>query len=293
MDNQFDSKGGEQNVGQGDHAIGQQNNCGIPPEVFAHYAKELDMTKDDLQDFLIMLLEHDLARQRKDLLARLGDDQAVRQAVEAGDYAKAEELLEDAARRRTLAAAEVCAAQARLQEVQLRYAKAAAYWQKAAALLPEESKEERLLCLREAGSDLERIGKHTEEVSIFEQMLALYQELGDRKQERTTLNHISCLHRKQGNYAAALSHLEQSLRISHEIGHRNQRVATLYTMLYLHGVQGDHPAFLRCRELIRQENGGNGAINSMDDIMWSAGGMRKAKHMLCILERSESILRVV
>jgi tetratricopeptide (TPR) repeat protein len=227
-----------------------------------------------------------LPAQRKDLLARVGDDQAVRQAVEAGDYAKAEELLEDAARRRTLAAAEVCAAQARLQEVQLRYAKAA-------ALLPEESKEERLLCLREAGCDLERIGKHTEEVSIFEQMLALYQELGDRKQERTTLNHISCLHRKQGNYAAALSHLEQSLRISHEIGHRNQRVATLYTMLYLHGVQGDHPAFLRCRELIRQENGGNEAINFMDDIMWNAGGMRKAKHMLGMLERSESILRVV
>ncbi|WP_417916842.1 hypothetical protein, partial [Candidatus Electronema sp. JC] len=65
--------------------------------------------------------------------------------------------------------------------------------------------------------------------------------------------------RKQGNYAAALSHLEQSLRISHEIGHRNQRVATLYTMLYLHGVQGDHPAFLRCRELISQEKGGNEA----------------------------------
>ncbi|MGR0482335.1 MAG: tetratricopeptide repeat protein [Candidatus Electronema sp. V4] len=152
--------------------------------------------------------------------------------------------------------------------------------------------QERLRCLREAGCDLERIGKHTEVVSIFEQMLALYQELGDRKQERATLNHISYLHRKQGNYAAALSHLEQSLRISHEIGHRNQRVATLYTMLYLHGVQGDHPAFLRCRELIRQENGGNGAINFMDDIMWSAGGMRKAKHMLWQIEHSESILRV-
>jgi tetratricopeptide (TPR) repeat protein len=220
----------------------------------------------------------------------VSNDQAVRQAVESGDYAKAEDLLEDTARRRTLAAAEVCAAQARLQEVQLRHAKAAAYWQKAAALLREESKEERLLCLREAGCDLERIGKHTEMVPILEQMLALYQELGDRKQEREILNHISCLHRKQGNYAAALSHLAQSLRISQEIGHRNQRIATLYNMLYLHGVQGDHPAFLRCRELIRQEKGSNEAINYMDDLIWSAGGMRRAKHMLWQLKRSESCL---
>lgn len=174
----------------------------------------------------------------------------------------------------------------------MKQAETAARWQEVAALLPDESKEERLRCLHEAGYDLERIGKHTEAVSIFEQILALCQELGDRKQERATLNRISCLYRKQGNYAAALSHLEQSLRISHEIGHRRQRIETLYTMLYLHGVRDDHPGFLRCRELIRQENGGNKAINFMDDIMWSAGGMRKAEHMLRLLERSESFLRV-
>ncbi len=136
-------------------------------------------------------------------------------------------------------------------------------------------------------------GNYAGAVNYLEQSLIISREIGDKKQERTTLNHISCLHRKQGNYAAALSHLEQSLRISHEIGHRNQRVATLYTMLYLHGVQGDHPGFLRCRELIRQENGGNEAINFMDDIIWSAGGMRQAKHMLWQLEHSERILRAV
>ncbi len=139
--------------------------------------------------------------------------------------------------------------------------------------------------------DLERVDKHTEELAMLEQRLALCQELGDREQERETRNRLSFLCRKQGNYAAALSHLEQSLRISHEIGHRQKRIATLYTMLYLYGVQDDHPGFLRCRELIKQENGGNEAINCMDDIMWSAGGTRKAKHMLWHLERSESFLR--
>jgi tetratricopeptide (TPR) repeat protein len=222
----------------------------------------------------------------------LGSAQAVMQAVEAGDCAKAEELLEDAARRRILAAAETCAVQARLQELRLRHAEAAACWQKAAALLPEESKEERLLCLREAGCDLERICRHTALMSILEQMLALCQELGDREQERETRNRLSCLCRKQGSYAAALSHLEQSLRISRETGHRQKRIATLYTMLYLHGVQDDHPGFLRCRELLKQENAGNEAINCMDDIIWNTGGTRKAKHMLWHLERSESFLRV-
>jgi hypothetical protein len=42
---------------------GQQNKCGIPPEVVAHYAKELDMSEHSLQDFLSMLLEHDVTRQ--------------------------------------------------------------------------------------------------------------------------------------------------------------------------------------------------------------------------------------
>jgi tetratricopeptide (TPR) repeat protein len=41
MTNHFDSKGGPQNIAQGDHAIGQQNNYGMSPEEAAKLAREL------------------------------------------------------------------------------------------------------------------------------------------------------------------------------------------------------------------------------------------------------------
>ncbi|CAK8715171.1 MAG: hypothetical protein CDV28_12815 [Candidatus Electronema aureum] len=200
MDNQFDNKGGEQNTGIGDHAIGKQvNNYGIPPEVFAEYAGKLAVTDSALASFFKIMEEQqvphsdldsklrEIAATHKELLLRLetvqsADPQVVRlkdearQAIEAGDYAKAEELLnqaeardvqaieqlEDAARKRRISAADTNADNARLQEVQLRYAKAAAYWQKAAALLPEDEKKDRSLYLHNAGYDFKRVARYSE-----------------------------------------------------------------------------------------------------------------------------------
>jgi hypothetical protein len=69
----------------------------------------------------------------------------------------------------------------------LRYAKAAAYWQKAAALLPENKKQERSLCLHEAGYDLDRVSRHSEALPLYEQSLAINREI-DKKQEGVSLN---------------------------------------------------------------------------------------------------------
>lgn len=120
MDNQFDHKGdGDQNIGQGDRAIGRQNNYGISPEVFARYAGDLAVTDAALSSFFRILEEQqaprtdldsklrEIAAQYKELLARLNsvqsEDPEVRrlkqeagQAVEACEYGRAEELLNQA-----------------------------------------------------------------------------------------------------------------------------------------------------------------------------------------------------
>jgi tetratricopeptide (TPR) repeat protein len=116
---------------------------------------------------------------------------------------------------------------ARLQRIQYRHAKAAAYWQKAAALLPEESKQERALYLHEAGYDLHRITKYTEALLLWKQSLAIFRELGYKAGEGTTLNNISQIYYAWGDSATALKYLEQSLSISREIGDKTGEGTTL------------------------------------------------------------------
>jgi tetratricopeptide (TPR) repeat protein len=257
MTNHFDSKGGEQNIAQGDHAIGKQvNNYGISPEVFAQYVKELGATEQVIRGFLSTLLEHEVPREQwdsklreiatrhKELLARVGNDQAAKQAIEAGDYAKAEELLEDAARRHTLAAAEACAAQASLQRLQWHYEKAAAYWQKAAALLPEESKEERANCLGNAAYDFYHVARYSDALPLVEQSLAIYREIGNKAGEGVTLNNISQIYDARGDDTTVLKYLEQSLAISQEIGDKEMEGSTLYNIAAIHCEQGDYAAGL-------------------------------------------------
>ena len=257
MDNHFDSKGGPQNTAQGEHPIGQQNNYGVPYAAYGELAGQLAVTDSALASFFKIMEEQqvprsdldsklrEIAGQYKELLARVGDDQAAKQAIEAGDYAKAEKLLEDAANQHSLAAAGAYADNARLQRVQLRYAKAAAYWQKAAALLPEEGKKERALCLHEAGYDLYHIAKYKEALPLYEQSLVINRELGGKAGEGTTLNNISQIYKAQGDYITALRYLEQSLAIMQELGDKAGEGATLNNISGIHWAQGDYATALK------------------------------------------------
>lgn len=282
---------------------------GISPEVFAQYVKELGATEQVIRGFLSTLLEHDIPReqwdselreiacQHKELLARVGNNQAAKQAIEAGDYTKAEELLEDAARRHTLAAAEANADNARLQRVQLRYAKAAAYWQKAAALLPEESKQERADYLNAAGYDLHRIGKYTETLPLFEQSLYLCREIGNKAGEGTALHNIAALHHVRGDYNKALPLFEQSLAIRREIGDREGEGRTLNGISQIYKAQSDYATALKYLEqslAIRQEIGDKAGedctLNNIGNIYRVLGDYSKA---LACLEQALAIQREI
>jgi tetratricopeptide (TPR) repeat protein len=209
MTNQFDSKDGEQNVGQGKGAIGKQNN------------------------FFYRLLGRIFTTR-----------QPVSPAIRAGRDVQAIEQLEDAAKQRRISAADTNVSQAIAQRIQLRYAKAAACWQKAAALLPEDKKQERSLCLHEAGYDLDRVGRHSEALPLYEQSLAINREIGDKKQEGVTLNNISQIYSARGDYTTALTYLEQSLVISREIGNKAGEGATLNNISGIYHARGDYSTAL-------------------------------------------------
>ena len=287
MDNHFDSKGGGQNVGQGDHAIGKQVNIynGAPPELLAKYAEELGETKQVIRSFLNTLLEHEvprdqwdsklreIAKEYKELRARVGDDQAAKQAIEAGDYAKAEALLEDVAKHYSTAAAEAHADNARLQRIQLRYAKAAAYWQKAAARLLDDKKKERSLYLSNAGEDFYRVARYNEALPLYEQSLRIMQELGDKAGEGVALNNISHIYKAWGDYSTALKYLKQSLIIMSEIGSKAGEGKTLSNIGALHHAKGDYDQALPLLEqslIICQEIGDKAGESENS---WNIGGI--------------------
>ncbi|MCI5146184.1 MAG: hypothetical protein D3923_11800, partial [Candidatus Electrothrix sp. AR3] len=264
MDNRFENKGKDQNVAQGDGAIGKQtnifpqplmphtlvlvivllagigvgsyylfapagksastqggnspaavagrdvavnyNSSGVPPEMLAKYAEELGQTKQIINGFFTALLEQEVPREQwdsklreiaarhKELVVRLENalsadpevmrlKREARQAVEAGDYAKAEELLKQAefrdlqaieeleqtTRQRRISASTSCADNAHLQASQLRFAKAAEYWQRATDLLPQEKKKERAEYLLKAGCTLYFSGQYSEALPLYKQ----------------------------------------------------------------------------------------------------------------------------
>lgn len=280
MTNQFDSKGGEQNIGQGDHAVGKQVNVtqtvrgdgcifsgtgnvtvnGISPALFAEYAGKLAVTDSALASFFKILEEQqvphsdldsrlrEIAGQYKELLARVGGNQAAKQAIERGDYAKAEALLEDVANQHSISAAETYAELARLQRIQLRYAKAAAYWQKAAALLPEENKNERACYLNQAGYDLKRIARYNDALPLYEQSLLIRKKIGDKAGQGTTLNNISQIYHAIGNYTTALIYLEQSLAMQRVIGNRYNEGIIVNNIGNTYYAKGDHDKALSLLE---------------------------------------------
>ena len=189
--------------------------------------EELGVTRSALRNFFKILEQErvpfddldkklrEIAGQYTELLQRLefvqSEDPKVvafktqaRQAIEAGQFAASENLLkqaetrdldaieqlEAAAKQRRLSAAETNADNARLQRIQLRYARAAEYFQKAANVLPESEQRKRALYLNEAGYDFHRIARYADALPLYEKSLAIDRAIGDKAGEGATLNNL-------------------------------------------------------------------------------------------------------
>jgi tetratricopeptide (TPR) repeat protein len=72
-------------------------------------------------------------------------------------------------------------------------------------------------------------GDYTTALTYLTNSLAIYQEIGDKAGEGTTLNNISQIYDAQGDYTTALTHLTNSLAIRQEIGDKAGESSTLFT----------------------------------------------------------------
>jgi tetratricopeptide (TPR) repeat protein len=206
MTNQFDSKGGEQNIAQGDHAIGKQVNVtqtvigdgnifsatgnltvnqGVPPEVFAQYVKELGATEQLVKSFLSTLLEREVPRDQWDT---------------------------------------------KLQEIAITHKKMLQGLNE-----PRQATDMRWVQSRQAVE----AGNYAKALSLYEQSLRISQEIGDRTGEGAALNNIGQIYYMQGNYVSALRYLEQSLAIHYMLGDKASEAATLNNIAQLHLCTGN------------------------------------------------------
>jgi len=288
-DSKFTCNGGEQNSAQGGNSIGKQvnNYNNVSPDVLADVRK-LAVTDSALVSFFKILEDQqvphgdldsklrEIAFRHKELLQHFesvtSDDPQVQalkeqagQAIENGDYDRADDLLNQAKERdraavatlkaslaeqqaalekRQLSEAESCVGQAMMQRLQYRYEKSAQYFQEAAAALPEGYEAERATYLGAAGYDLLRIARYAEALSLYEQSLSIRYEIGDRNGEAKSLNNISQIYQNQGDYGKALEYLEQSLLLFREVGDKEGEGATLNNIAMLASGKSDYSKVL-------------------------------------------------
>ncbi|MBL8251927.1 MAG: tetratricopeptide repeat protein, partial [Candidatus Competibacter sp.] len=189
---------------------GTINNYGIPPEEFRRLAGELSVTQSALESFFKILEKaqvpqrdldstlREIAKRYKDLQAKLdgfgSDDPEIetlkRQAEEvldAGDFERAEKLLNQAserdiraanelqaiAKKRLLSAAAAKAANGGLKYTQLAYAEAAAYYRQAAELVPAGEESTLATYLLFQGMNLGTAGQYPAAVQALERSLSL------------------------------------------------------------------------------------------------------------------------
>jgi tetratricopeptide (TPR) repeat protein len=277
-------------------------NYGVPLEKYEQTKKDLDVSDAALVSFFKILEQGNVPREEwsvklpeialryKELLQRFeavtSDDPQVqalkgqaKQAIENGEYDRADALLNQAKEhdraavatlkaslaeqqaaleKRQLSEAASCVDQARLQDMQYHYAKAVKYWQEAAAIVPEEDKKDRAYYLGAAGYDLYRTLQYAEALRLDEQSLALRREIGDRQGEGWSLNNIGHTYLAQRDYGKASEYLKQSLRIRRETGDKRGEGVTLNNLAaiaYDMGKYKDALGYLKLSLLLQREIG--------------------------------------
>ena len=213
--------------------------------------EDLDST---LRDFAkrFKQLEEDLKRYTSDDPEVAALREQARAALEAGEFDRAEQLLNDAsakdlaaaerqesvARQRRLSAARSKANNGGLKWTQLAYREAAEYYRQAAALVPTEAEEQRAEYLNLQGRALYDAGGYRDAEGPWTQALALRKQvLGPEHPDvATSLNNLAGLYHAQGRYAKAeplyqraLVILEKALGPEHpDVAASLNNVAELY-----------------------------------------------------------------
>jgi tetratricopeptide (TPR) repeat protein len=74
----------------------------------------------------------------------------------------------------------------------------------------------------------------------FENSLKISQQIGDRREEGTTMNNISQIYHARGDYQTALEYLEIALKIQQEIGDKKGESVTLNNISSIYKARGNY-----------------------------------------------------
>jgi len=229
---------------------------GIPLDDYRALAEELGVTKEALKSFFEILQHKNvpkeelgdylrkIAKQYKELESKLknytSDDpvivklkQGAATALRDGDFAKAEQLLNQASERdiqqakefkeiadsRLASAASALAEIAELKDTQLAYAEAASYFRKAANLAPPNNQEIIATYLNNEGMALYSAGEYAQAQDSFEQAWKIFETaLGaDHPSTLTSMNNLARTLSDMGDHAGAKVLEEQVLEQRKEI----------------------------------------------------------------------------
>jgi Tfp pilus assembly protein PilF len=252
---------------------------GISPEDFQKVSAELGITQAALASFFKILekqkvapedldstlrdfakrykqLEEDLERYTSDDPEVAALREQARAALEAGEFDRAEQLLNDAsakdlaaaerqesvARQRRLSAARSKANNADLKWTQFAYREAAEYYRQAAALVPVEAGEQRAEYLNQQGHALYEAGDYRHAEGPLTQALAIREQaLGpEHPKVAASLNNLAVLYYAQGQDAKAEPLYQRSLAtLEKALGPEHPHVAaSLNNLAGLHRDQG-------------------------------------------------------
>ncbi len=222
----------------------------VPPEDLDHTFREIAKRYNDL---------------RQQLQSFSSDDPAVNElrqqaaaALEAGEFGRAEELLNQArdrdleaakqlqevAHKRLLSAAASAAATGNLKYTQLAYVEAAKYYRQAADILPSDAGEILAGYLNLLGLALNQAGDYAGAEAPWIRALAIREQvLGPHHPDvATSLNNLALLYRAQGKYAEAEPLFQRALAVWEKtLGPHHPHVAqSLNNLALLYHAQGKY-----------------------------------------------------
>ena len=225
---------------------------GISEEKLQALSEELGVTKAALKSFFEILGQKQVPPEDLDSTLRkiaeryqtldqklatfTSDDPVIqalkneaREALEQGDFDRAERLLNQAsdkdvqaakamqvvAKERLLSAAASKAENGDLKTTQLAYTEAAEYYRQAAALVPASEAFSRALYLNQEGKSMREAGRYADAEDPLELALAIREKvLGPEHPDvATSLNNLASLYGDQGRYAEAEPLYQRSLAI--------------------------------------------------------------------------------
>ncbi len=94
--------------------------------------------------------------------------------------------------------------------------------------------------LRQLGTLHQAQGEYDRARQRYEQALVIFQELGDRRGVAGSLGQLGILHQDQGEYERARQRYEQSLTTFQELGNRAGVAVSLHQLGILHHLQGEY-----------------------------------------------------